>query len=118
MLAICSPHPNWMPMNPKLMFQIWTKVSLGLVISGPGHPIRETSRIVRGPTPDPHTPADCMWDGGRGAWRRVAARRLDRRAGLPRMGTPSGWFAGRDAVRVGRRLRDRGGRPHAHGLGD
>ena len=26
MLAICNPHPNWMPMNPKLMFQISQKL--------------------------------------------------------------------------------------------
>lgn len=25
MLAICKPHPNWIPMNPKLMFQISQK---------------------------------------------------------------------------------------------
>src|SRR5690348_2272223 len=30
MLPICSAQPNWMPKNPKLMFQICQKVSCGL----------------------------------------------------------------------------------------
>src|SRR5215217_2468688 len=29
MLASCNPHPNWMPMNPKLMFQICQKLRRG-----------------------------------------------------------------------------------------
>src|SRR5690348_2334843 len=39
-LAICRPQPNWMPKNPKFMFQIWPKRSLGfsmlplLVVNG------------------------------------------------------------------------------------
>ncbi len=29
MLASCNPQPNWMPMNPKLMFQICQKLRRG-----------------------------------------------------------------------------------------
>src|ERR1039458_2185335 len=29
MLAICKPQPNWIPKNPKFMFQIWAKRSRG-----------------------------------------------------------------------------------------
>jgi hypothetical protein len=29
-LAICKPQPNWIPKNPKLMFQICQKESKGL----------------------------------------------------------------------------------------
>src|SRR6516165_9139319 len=32
MLAICSPQPNWMPRNPKLMFQICQNVFGGFCI--------------------------------------------------------------------------------------
>ena len=35
MFAICRPQPNWMPRNPKLMFQICQKPSLGFSIWGP-----------------------------------------------------------------------------------
>src|ERR1700758_2562477 len=29
MLAICRPHPNWMPKNPKLIFHICQKLRVG-----------------------------------------------------------------------------------------
>src|SRR4029453_165208 len=32
MLASCSPQPNWIPMNPKLMFQICQKLIRGFCI--------------------------------------------------------------------------------------
>ena len=38
MLAICSPQPNWMPKNPKLMFQISQNDSRGLVWVSTGLP--------------------------------------------------------------------------------
>ena len=31
MFAICSPQPNWIPKNPKLMFQICQKFRRGLL---------------------------------------------------------------------------------------
>ena len=34
MLAICKPQPNWMPKNPKLMFQICQKLSRGFCMGG------------------------------------------------------------------------------------
>src|ERR1039458_8102893 len=34
MLAICNPQPNWMPKNPKLMFQICQKLSRGFCMGG------------------------------------------------------------------------------------
>src|ERR1035438_1349772 len=33
-LAICNPQPNWMPKNPKLMFQICQKLSRGFCMGG------------------------------------------------------------------------------------
>src|SRR6266487_964774 len=35
MFAICRPQPNWIPRNPKLMFQICQKPSLGLSMWDP-----------------------------------------------------------------------------------
>src|SRR6185503_10787399 len=35
MFAIWRPQPNWMPRNPKLMFQICQKPSLGFSMGGP-----------------------------------------------------------------------------------
>src|SRR5262244_3894911 len=35
MLASCRPHPNWIPRNPKLMFQICQKLRRGLFIDCP-----------------------------------------------------------------------------------
>src|SRR5437870_12763913 len=54
MFASWSPQPNWMPRNPKLMFQICQKASLGLSISDPPfarilpHGIRCRSEDLRG----------------------------------------------------------------------
>src|ERR1051325_2011287 len=53
MFAICRPQPNWMPRNPKLMFQICQKPSLGFSIGGPPcagilpHGLSEGSRDLR-----------------------------------------------------------------------
>src|SRR6185503_533745 len=35
MFAICRPHPNWIPRNPKLMFQTCQKPSLGFSMGAP-----------------------------------------------------------------------------------
>src|ERR1700716_3900077 len=54
MFAICRPQPNWIPRNPKLMFQICQKPSLGLSMWGPPfarilpHGIHRRSEEVRG----------------------------------------------------------------------
>src|ERR1039458_463025 len=34
MLAICRPQPNWIPKNPRFMFQIWAKRSRGFSMGG------------------------------------------------------------------------------------
>src|SRR5258707_7507030 len=35
MFAICRPQPNWIPRNPKLMFQICKKASMASSMWGP-----------------------------------------------------------------------------------
>src|SRR6267143_878670 len=35
MLASCNPHPNWMPINPKLMLKICQKLKRGFCICSP-----------------------------------------------------------------------------------
>src|SRR3954468_21876242 len=37
MFPICRPHPNWIPKNPKLMFQICQKRKAGLVVTIAGN---------------------------------------------------------------------------------
>src|ERR1035437_5603307 len=40
MLAICRPQPNWMPKNPKLMFQICQNLSCSFCMGGDSQTVR------------------------------------------------------------------------------
>src|SRR3954454_14903028 len=46
MFPICSPQPNWMPKNPKLMFQICQKLRRGLFIDSFGEFERRALLLV------------------------------------------------------------------------